>query len=632
MQFPLRRAPLRSLALAAAPMLVAPVSGAQTDISGAISDGNGGPLLADQVYHAVGQLSLLSGETLTIQSGAILKFTDPSFAFGVSGSLLANGTPSDPVIFTSIQDSVAAGGSTQGAPGDWRGLIFLPGSDASVLNHAEVRFAGSGNNAAVDLAGGGVTLNDCRIRDGLADAFDVGGVSAVGVSGCSFDDNGGRAVDAVPLAAVPGFVNNAASGNAGGDFMRVIQTNLAADLTVGLQNVLNDALVLGQSLLVPAGVTLTVEQGVVFKTTFATQSVTVNGALQLLGTAFEPVVFTAFEDDAFGGDTGGDGAASAPAPGSWRGITYAAGAQASLLENVRVRFAGQGGTDGLGSTSPLVTVRSVRVEHCAADGISLGEHAGPAANLVAFDCGSHGIELTGGSFDLVHATSAANGQAGVRRSGSYAGQVRSSISSGNAGANFDGFAAGEVVFSNGSPDLAGVDGNIDADPLFADPSPAAGDLTLQAGSPCLNTAELATALGVVVDHAENSRLLDHDLSGTLLPDMGAFERAVWTTSVAGEPSPGELLTFTTEGPAGLSVYLLGFLDGALLIDPFGFLTAGTLSVIDLGAVPVGTPFPLPIPAAASLVGVAFGVQTGTVPLSSFAVGNATNLYRATVRP
>ena len=161
----------------------------------------------------------------------------------------------------------------------------------------------------------------------------------------------------------------------------------------------------------------------------------------------------------------------------------------------------------------------------------------------------------------------------------------------------------------------------------AESLPSVGDLTLLPGSPCLNAGDPGAAMAVVKDHDENSRLLDHDLSGAMLPDVGAYERPVWTMDVVGEPVLGTTLTFTVSGPPGLSIYFLGFLDGTLLISPYGFLTAGLFSAVELGTVPVGTPFPVPVPDVPSLVGLNVGIQTGTIPLSSVLVGNATNLYR-----
>ena len=578
-------------------------------------------------------LVIPAGRTLTLDPGVVFKMTLISQSVVVNGTLLAEATDSQPVVFTSFADDAFGGdtngdGPSAGLPSSWRSIVFNAGSEASVLTNVHARFGGQGGFSAIDLNTGGVELTLCRITSCGSDGIDLSGiVTDASIIGCTVEDGLGLAVNNVPLEGVPSLLNNSASGNALGDYMRVTVGTLSGSVVIGRENVLNGALVLAVSITVPDGTTLRLNPGVVLKTTTIAQSIVVNGVLNLRGTAFDPVVLTCLEDDAYAGDTNLDGGASVPVAGRWRSLQYNAGAGISLAENVLIRYSGQGGFPSLKLSSPLVTARSVRVEHGASDGILADEHAGGGHNWVAFDCAGDGIDLAGGAFDVVHATSTANGSMGIRKGATHLGQVVNTISFANGTANYEGFSAGDLLFSDGSPDLAGIDGNTNADPLFTDPSPSVGDLTLLPGSPCLNAGDPGAAMAVVKDHDENSRLLDHDLSGAMLPDVGAYERPVWTMDVVGEPVLGTTLTFTVSGPPGLSIYFLGFLDGTLLISPYGFLTAGLFSAVELGTVPVGTPFPVPVPDVPSLVGLNVGIQTGTIPLSSVLVGNATNLYR-----
>lgn len=94
-------------------------------------------------------------------------------------------------------------------------------------------------------------------------------------------------------------------------------------------------------LVINAGVTLTIEPGVVVKLENGSTDVTVNGTLKAVGAAGSEIVFTAFTDDAYGGDTNGDGAASEPVPGSWRTIVFSQSSEASELSYARVRYGGK---------------------------------------------------------------------------------------------------------------------------------------------------------------------------------------------------------------------------------------------------------------------------------------------------
>jgi len=137
---------------------------------------------------------------------------------------------------------------------------------------------------------------------------------------------------------------------------------------------------------------------------------------------------------------------------------------------------------------------------------------------------------------------------------------------------------------------------------------------------------------VVKDHAEHSRMLDPTLSGTLRPDMGAYERHVWSMTAQGEPRSRSWMDFTVQGPTGTSLYLFGLLDGHLFLSPFGFVTCGTTSLTMLATVPVGSTYSLRIPPERSLIGLGFGVQTHTLPTGSTTVGAITNLYRDLIQP
>ncbi len=74
--------------------------------------------------------------------------------------------------------------------------------------------------------------------------------------------------------------------------------------------------------IVPAGVKLTIEPGVVakFGSVSNKDEITVKGELYAKGTATEYVNFTSYQDDSVAGDTNGDGVTSSPAPGDWMGI------------------------------------------------------------------------------------------------------------------------------------------------------------------------------------------------------------------------------------------------------------------------------------------------------------------------
>jgi RHS repeat-associated protein len=108
--------------------------------------------------------------------------------------------------------------------------------------------------------------------------------------------------------------------------------------------VANSPYVLDGDVTVASGVTLSIEPGVVVKFNGQFRRLVVSGAVSALGTQSDPIVFTSYQDDASGGDTNGDGAATTPAPGQWNEVAFSSVSSASQLRYVNVRYGGTGGS------------------------------------------------------------------------------------------------------------------------------------------------------------------------------------------------------------------------------------------------------------------------------------------------
>ena len=87
---------------------------------------------------------------------------------------------------------------------------------------------------------------------------------------------------------------------------------------------------------VGTGVTLTIPANTIVK--FSSAGLFLDGTLNASGTADSPVVFTSFKDDAYGGDTNGDGTATTPAPGDWAAIILRGGSL--TLDHTIVQYGG----------------------------------------------------------------------------------------------------------------------------------------------------------------------------------------------------------------------------------------------------------------------------------------------------
>jgi Right handed beta helix region len=148
---------------------------------------------------------------------------------------------------------------------------------------------------------------------------------------------------------------------------------------------------------VAANATLTIEPGTVLKMGANAQFI-VNGTLIAQGTASDRIVITSEKDDAYLGDTNGDGFQTSPSAGDWNHINFAQTSQNNVLEYVDILYAGYG-TSGQAiyvyNASPTVTNCTIR--HSQGDGIYVqGGAAQITANAIS-DCGRYGINAYSGS-------------------------------------------------------------------------------------------------------------------------------------------------------------------------------------------------------------------------------------------
>ncbi|MGD8914000.1 MAG: right-handed parallel beta-helix repeat-containing protein, partial [Candidatus Thiodiazotropha sp.] len=140
-----------------------------------------GQLSEDEIWdnsdtHLVtGDIYIPSGITLTISSGAMIKFaalsdsnnlgTDASLSELIAdgGTLIIEGSSADKVILTSDADTPAAG--------DWRGIRVINGGELS-LRHAEIRYAVTG----VDYVQDGEVTRSPVIEDNVFEQLSSNGI------------------------------------------------------------------------------------------------------------------------------------------------------------------------------------------------------------------------------------------------------------------------------------------------------------------------------------------------------------------------------------------------------------------------------------------------------------------------
>lgn len=191
----------------------------------------------------------------------------------------------------------------------------------------------------------------------------------------------------------------------------------------------NSPYIITDQFTVPAGKTLTIKEGVVIKFAKSTSMFEIAGTLKAEGKSGEEIVFTAFADDAYGGNT--DDKDQTPTIGLWQHVKILSSATDTLFNYVRMRYGGKitsgdstGGRALLRVDSAPVTITNSTFEYSAYYGIRLTGSNGMIATSTfsnmnpATDIeGTHAALLVSGGSPLVSSNTFTSNKRGIYLSG-----------------------------------------------------------------------------------------------------------------------------------------------------------------------------------------------------------------------
>ncbi len=407
-----------------------------------------------------------SQPVLTIEPGVEVRFNgfyylqigNNSGSFPL-GRLVAQGTPSSPIVFTSNKTLLNR------ARGDWYGIRFYKhASSESILNYVTVEYGGYGSAyGSMYISDSSPDIQNSTIRYGNFDGIYIAattGNSAPIITSSIISDNSGKGVYVSgTYASVASITNTTFANNAS------YALDIPINATLGSGNVYNNSsgikltgatistnttwsyqttpYIISQNVSVygttsePA---LTIEPGVVVKFTGAYYlsigTASYKGRLIAQGTSSTPITFTA----------------TTLTNGFWYGLRfYKHAAAESILDHVTVDYGGYGSTYGsiyVYDSSPIIQNSTVR--HSKYDGIyiygSTGFSAPVITDSIISDNESEGVFVSGANVSVSSITNTT-----FTNNGSYALDipVTTTLGSGNVYNNSSGIKlTGATILTN----------------------------------------------------------------------------------------------------------------------------------------------------------------------------------------
>ena len=378
-----------------------------------------GYITSDETWTLVGSPHIIqsltvvrNNATLTIEPGVEVRFnkdaTNPRLIIGegssdgTSGRLIAQGTATQKIIFSSNEASPQ--------PGDWSDIYFWDAaSDDSIIENAVIEYAGK-SYGNIQIHSTNPTIRNCIIRKSLkAGIYMYGSTSEI--SGCRFEENEGYGIHLVsssPVLDANTFINN-------GSYPVYISNSYGLEPVIYGTNTFSgnnpDQIYFGVCVIshnhtlrylgipyffpsmttVKNNATLTIEPGVEvrFNKDATNPRLIIGegisgtaGRLIAQGTDTQKIIFTSNE--------------ASPQPGDWREINlHQTASDDSIIENAIIEYGGSEGSIDISSSNP--TIRNCIIRRSLNAGIHISGSSSPEISCCDITENEVGIDSSASS-------------------------------------------------------------------------------------------------------------------------------------------------------------------------------------------------------------------------------------------
>lgn len=401
-------------------------------------------------YVMLGSVTVPSGLSLNIDPGVVIK-SESGYRFEIQGELIADGTPEEPIILTSVHDDnfgnpldTKNDGTNQiPAVGNFGGFYFGETSvNTSLIDNATIKFAnytanyqsqvapisGHGSRSysyrsAIAINRSEPTISNTQIIE-ARNGIDMRGLASPVISNNTIT-NTEFAPFRQAIQTTPTYSGNTFS-SAGWKGVGILPELINYTATLNVQAVagFDNILYIMESMGVNETAEVTIGEGVFIKIP-SNNKMEVFGGFKIAGTELNPVTITSMADDNTGpytnpldNDTEGNGNATDPTSREWGSIHYysisddafSSISHAKLLyggndqapikwdqaaanvDNVEISFSQNYGLYLQGASTP--TIDNVSISTSRVDPLAMSYFANPTFTNITFNAnGSNGINL-----------------------------------------------------------------------------------------------------------------------------------------------------------------------------------------------------------------------------------------------
>ncbi|MBN2175737.1 MAG: right-handed parallel beta-helix repeat-containing protein [Bacteroidales bacterium] len=371
----------------------------------------------DVPYVVAGNIYVNNGQTLTLEAGVVIRF-DGNRRLHSYGSLIADGTAAEPIIFTSFDSSPSAG--------DWRNVCIEGPESACLLDYCIIRYAGSSNDNAslsINSASNLVTISNCIVENGddhgirirwdntlvninntvvrnhKDDGISLDWGASVNLDGCNIENNGGYGIYCIGNEEIASVANTSVLNNGNyaiytfADNVRFLQTTTTIsgnnpdavwvgydNISTGTWNNLDAPYVIGENYItVPNNQVWTIEKGTIIKVD-GNYEIDINGSVVAIGSVDTVITFTTNTSN------------------KWKYL-YLDGADAgTTFEYCNFLYGGRSnGTVYLNNSGTNVSFNNCRFEYSDNSGVYIYNSSPSFINCTLTHNDTYGIMLTGGN-------------------------------------------------------------------------------------------------------------------------------------------------------------------------------------------------------------------------------------------